>query len=443
VDVGAALEEVRAYVNIGARTTDLAISQAAGRKTVGFTRSIPIGSSHMTAAILRNCQCESFTQAEQIKIERTAALSGMFELEADASRYDRRACEAATQICDRIVAELRRSLDYFISQPLGVAVDSIVLSGGGAQLPYLASYIEERLGLPVDASKTLDNEHIKTPSQYTEGFDFSIYRVALGLAIQGLGISPITVDFLPSDVRAMRDFSAQGMEVAILAALVAAMVFFSSQIGEGTMRAYRQDIAQYDDFIGKRKPIRVKQEGTEAARKKVEEKIKTLNTALAPRDFWLRFYADIQRLKPPEVLILQIQPTPDWNNPLEWGVSIAGQSEQIEAATNFATVLTNSPYVKKASFRGYTPLYSTNFKKQSFQFEIAAQVQDTGLGLLTRLMPELTPTPMAITAGRFAGFAGMGPISPEQMRMMMMMGAMPGMPGMPGVQRAPGTPSKK
>ena len=39
------------------------------------------------------------------------------------------------------------------SQPDGVAVDSIVLSGGLARLKYLASYVEEKMGLPVQLAE--------------------------------------------------------------------------------------------------------------------------------------------------------------------------------------------------------------------------------------------------------------------------------------------------
>ena len=69
-------------------------------------------------------------RVRRIAARESGSLSGFHVL----AEWTAEACEAATAVCDRIVAELRRSLDYFISQPYGMAVDTIVLSGAGAML---------------------------------------------------------------------------------------------------------------------------------------------------------------------------------------------------------------------------------------------------------------------------------------------------------------------
>ena len=49
-------EEICAYVNIGARSTDLAIGKSGEPRGVGFVRSIPLGGNHMTQAVFRACE---------------------------------------------------------------------------------------------------------------------------------------------------------------------------------------------------------------------------------------------------------------------------------------------------------------------------------------------------------------------------------------------------
>ena len=426
----AIFEEIRAYINIGARMTDLAITQAGGGKSAGFTRSIPIGGNHISAAILKNCQCDTFAQAEQLKQEKTAVLSGMFELEADKEKFNPKACTAATAVADRLIAELRRSLDYFISQPYGMAVDAIVLSGGGTSLPYLDSYIEERLGLPVTIAKTFGNERIKTPTQYSEGFDFSPYRIALGLASQGLAISPVKIDFLPSDIRAMRDFSGQSLELVILAALVGGMIFFSSQIGSKTMNEYRQQAQELSAKAAKLKPQIDLSTKAQKDRDAIADKVKALGQTMIPRDFWLRFYAELQRVKPPEILITQVAPNPDYGNPIQWDVEVGGEAERNSVVPAFVDQLKASKYIKGVEFSSISqdPENSDRFNKPVYKFKVVAQVQDIGGGVITRLLsntPTATPTPV-----------GGGPMDMGSMmsRLMGMGMGGPG-PGGPGPQK--------
>lgn len=390
-------EEVRAYVNIGARATDMAICKGGGARNVGFTRTIPIGGDHVTLAILKQCGCETFTQAEEIKCHRTAVRSAQFEMEADPAAYDERACQAATTVCDRIIAELRRSIDYYISQPDGVAVDLVVLSGGGAHLAYLQGYIEERLSVTAEISKSLGQEKVKVPSQFMEPFDFSSYKIAIGLASQGLGMSPIDVDFLPADIRIMRDFGSQYAEMAVLAAMIGAMVFFGSQIGGSVAPTYRQDIAALE---GRNPLLKTQFDAYQKAQKehaKVADKLAALRPVFAPRDFWLRLLARIQDEKPPEVLLTAIYCQPNYSEPYQATVQVKGEAEQRGSVVKFVNNLENESrtmgadaLVKLVVSEGRslpsTPHDSLYFGRPAYSFTFSIVVQDAGDLLVTRLM---------------------------------------------------------
>lgn len=400
------LDEVRAYVNIGARTTDIAICKGGAEDAVGFTRTIPVGGNQITTAIMRAKGSEAFQEAEQIKMEQTAVLSGTFEFEADADKFDDEANTAATKICDRMIAEIRRTLDYYISQPDGMAVDLVMLSGGGANLSYLDGYIEERLGLPVEVSSGPGNASIKTPSQFAEDFNYAPYKIALGLAAQGLDISSVEIDFLPAEIQVMRDFSGQYIEMAVLAGLIGVMVFFGSQLGETSMQTYRTQIDQFERAIRSGQPRQKKFDQANLQRAIVENQIELLSAQLTDRDYVLDLLLAVEGVRPATVLVTYLSYEPDYTNPLLGNLSVYGEALSQPAATTFVRGLQeNEEFVANAQMKNTRPnVQSQHFKEQVFQFMVQAQVKKPDGKPLTRVeqRPRVdvpTPVPESVRGG--------------------------------------------
>lgn len=99
--------------------------------------------------------------------------------------------EALRKSIDRFIADLRRRLDEYATQPGGAPANRIVLTGGSASMKGLTRYIESRLGLPVgefEMSSSLDIAcDLPAP--------ISVFSECLGAALTGLGCAPITVTF--------------------------------------------------------------------------------------------------------------------------------------------------------------------------------------------------------------------------------------------------------
>ncbi len=381
-------DEVRAYVNLGASNTELAIGRSESEEGLGFIRTVPLGGNIMTNAVMKACSCETFTQAEEIKCTRSAMLSGMFEIEADQSAFDENACKAVTVVGDKIIAELRRSIDFFISQPNGVAVDTIVLSGGGALMEYFPSYIEERMGMPVEVTHTLGNSQIKCPAQYSEDFDYAPYKVAVGLALQGLDLSPLKINFLPADIKSMQNFSTQYVEVAALAAMIGGMVFFGSQIGNESIAGFESEIRQYQQVINSKGKLKTRRETAQANMSKIETKLLVLERATRPNNFWMLFLSAMQKIKPPEVLITHFSGGPDYNVPIRGDVMISGEAEDRGAVGRFLFDLKKlTDFVEDAEYSRISSgnQRSTHFTSGVVKFRIRVRVKDAEGGMLTRL----------------------------------------------------------
>ncbi len=383
-DLGGGFEEVRAYVNLGARATDLAICKDGTSGIVGFTRSIPTGASSMAKAIMNELGCESIEEAEEIKTNKAAVKSGQFEIEGDAEAYDPKACEVVTRLADRLIAEIRRSLDYYISQPDGMAVDVIMLSGEGLDVPFLSGYIEERLGIPVEVTNSVPNPKIAVSEALQDQVDLAPYMIPVGLASQGLGMCPVNIDFM-SGPGAAHVSSAGGvpqgfgLEVAAIAALIAGMVYYGTQVGQERIRILQEKTQQIQSDISRLQPQKKQFEAAVQEFNTAKSQIDKLQKSYVSGDFWLRFLGDLQKNKPAEILITTVQCKPSADK-VFGDVVMKGQTDVDASVTKFIQILEDddaTPYVYDVSMNSIRRRQSQDFGRVVWEFEIAARVADT------------------------------------------------------------------
>jgi len=137
-------------VDIGARTTNVLFIEV-GRI---FSRSLPLGSSAITAAIAKEFG-ESFAAAETRK-NRDAfiALGGAAE---PADPNIGRLSKIARSTMTRLHAELMRSITHYRAQQQGDRPSRIFLCGGGAGMPNMREFFHEKFELPVEFFNPLQN----------------------------------------------------------------------------------------------------------------------------------------------------------------------------------------------------------------------------------------------------------------------------------------------
>jgi type IV pilus assembly protein PilM len=323
-------EEVKAYVNLGATMMDLSIGRQGGQGRVGFCRSIPHAGNELTRTIQRNLKLDSFRDAEEIKCEKTVALSAMYEIEGAEQSINAEASEAVTKLIDRrIIGELRRSLDFYISQPDGVAVDGIVLSGGQARLPYLASYIEEKLGLPVEIVEEFHNESLEM-GEGLESADWGSGALAVGLALQGIGASAVTIDFLPEELKTVREFKGKYRETAVMVAALVAIVLLSRDVGVHKSARLREAVEDMDRFRSPDITTAIERfKAVETERTSLIQMYERMNQVVMPRDLWLTCWVEIILEKPPEVVIDHVSMRSDG------GMDLVGECETEEPVLEF------------------------------------------------------------------------------------------------------------
>lgn len=177
-------DESLCILDIGAQNTDLIVVDGQSL----WTRNIPLGGNNFTEALLKTFKL-SFRKAERLKRD------------AQKHKYARQIFQAMRPAFADLVAEVQRSIGFFTSSRRGVRLNKIIAMGNAFRLPGMVKFLQQNLGLDVVRPNTFNKLSLaETPNaaQLTELLPS--YGVAYGLALQGLGLAPITSNLLPPEI---------------------------------------------------------------------------------------------------------------------------------------------------------------------------------------------------------------------------------------------------
>ena len=179
-------------VDIGARTTNVLFIEA-GRM---FSRSLPIGSSAITAAIAREFG-ESFAAAETRKNRDCfVALAGAAEpADANVARVSKIARSSMT----RLHAELMRSITHYRAQQQGDRPERIFLCGGGAGMSNMREFFHEKFELQIEFFNPLKSVTV-SESASAAGQCTHLFGELVGLALRSVTVCPMELNLLPAIV---------------------------------------------------------------------------------------------------------------------------------------------------------------------------------------------------------------------------------------------------
>ncbi len=156
-----------------------------------FTRVSSLAGNDFTQSVADALNL-TFDEAEDLKLAAGLPPLGAEErLPAGFPMERQEMGDAAQEILERqvskFIAEIRRSLDYYLTQATQVrAIRKLILSGGGANLRNLESYLEKGLQAEVEMGKPLSAVKLQTNISADEiAADELAMPVCLGLAMRG------------------------------------------------------------------------------------------------------------------------------------------------------------------------------------------------------------------------------------------------------------------
>lgn len=176
--------ETTILLDVGADNTDLIIATP----DTFWTRTVSIGGNHCTEALVKAFKL-SFAKAESLK-------RGV-----QASKYARQIFQAMRPVFADLVQELQRSIGFYSSTHRDTKVANVICVGNAFQLSGLSKYLQQNLGLPVQTPSVFNKASL-APGTAGEDYkaQFPSFAVAYGLAVQGMDLSKITSNLLPTEI---------------------------------------------------------------------------------------------------------------------------------------------------------------------------------------------------------------------------------------------------
>jgi type IV pilus assembly protein PilM len=170
------------YLNIGHLVTNLSIVENGVTRVV---RDMFISGNTMTKAIMKAFQCDA-AKAEELKHSRGVFVDPAEKEKAlaDGDRDGLGVSQAVGQVARDLVAEVHRSVDFYLSQGPDRSIGRIMLTGGTARLKNLDKHLAQELKVPVS---------VLNPFSLAKGGDAvpealaPAFGVAAGLALRHNG----------------------------------------------------------------------------------------------------------------------------------------------------------------------------------------------------------------------------------------------------------------
>jgi type IV pilus assembly protein PilM len=178
-------EETAALIDLGAEKTGIYIFKD---RILQFSREITPAGADITRAIMEGIGSE---ENPELIYERAEGLKQEMEIpsESKISFFVR-------PVLEKLSAEIGRSLDYYRAQFNEEQIDRILLTGGGANLKNIVSYLAGELRLPIELFNPLsdilfDPKRIGTQFLNQMG---SLFTIAVGVAFP----EPKRIELLPA-----------------------------------------------------------------------------------------------------------------------------------------------------------------------------------------------------------------------------------------------------
>ncbi|PIR18468.1 MAG: hypothetical protein COV48_07380 [Elusimicrobia bacterium CG11_big_fil_rev_8_21_14_0_20_64_6] len=167
------------YLNIGHMVTNLSIVENGVTRVV---RDMFISGNTMTKAIMKAFQCDA-AKAEELKHSRGVFVDPAEKEKAlaDGDRDGLGVSQAVGQVARDLVAEVHRSVDFYLSQGPDRSIGRIMLAGGTARLKNLDKHLAQELKVPVS---------VLNPVSFAKGSEavpealLPAFGVAAGLALR-------------------------------------------------------------------------------------------------------------------------------------------------------------------------------------------------------------------------------------------------------------------
>lgn len=180
-------------LDMGADKTDVVITDGDSI----WQRNLPIGGNHFTRALTKDFKL-TFAKAEHLKRNATKAPD------------PKKLYQAMRPVFQDFASELQRSIGFYLNTHRHQTIKRILGVGNGFKLPGLQKFLGQNLQYEVvrlAQFRGLKGEEVVTAPAFVE--NHLGFCTAYGLALQGLGQTPIQTNLLPREIQIKRLINAK------------------------------------------------------------------------------------------------------------------------------------------------------------------------------------------------------------------------------------------
>lgn len=192
-------------IDIGAENTDLIVID----NDKLWLRALPFAGNDITKALQKRFNIP-YDEAEKLK------------LKSGKTKQSKKIFEVMKPVLKDIVGEIHRSVGYFKSMSKDVKFEKMVFLGNATKLSGFQEFFSQNLQYDIEILSEINNIHV-SPKLNLNLFQSNLttFAVAIGLALQGVGVSVNNICLLPEEIAIKSLVQNQkkylGLAVALLA----------------------------------------------------------------------------------------------------------------------------------------------------------------------------------------------------------------------------------
>lgn len=282
------VDEPAVLIDLGARSTNMVFVEP-GRF---FIRNFLVGGASITSAVSKEFGI-GFAEAETQKINRGFIAPGGAVQEHEDPEIAALS-KVIRNAASNLHTQVMRTITFYRSQQGGAQPRRVFITGGGAMLGNMISFLNEKLKLPVELFNPLRGVQLdRALKQDVAAADAPFLGELVGLALRSSGGCPSEVELVPTAVANARDAARR------TPALILGMLLFWAALGTGVVyyqnseRVIREKLGGMVAENARLKDLGDKIAALDAQQGQYAALSQQLEQAVAERSYWVRLLTDL------------------------------------------------------------------------------------------------------------------------------------------------------
>lgn len=269
-------------------------------------------------------------------------------------------------VLERVVQEARRSLDYYSQLFRGEEVEKVYLSGGGALLPGLVDFVQERFHSRVSLFSRPQRIGLHSSLSQPEKLEKLFPRMAKAVAA-ALARKP-EMNFMPFGDRLMENILHRKAPVAILAGAALLFSFFYYHLQTAPLPSLRKKIAIHQSSLTKLNQQLQDYQVLAALKNKLQAREKLGQYSSLRQPNWIGILKEVSRIIPPNIILSRLYLEEDTPQRLVCEGRITKIDKSLDSElSGFLVRMGDSPFFKEVTNVSLDT--SENSKSGDFRFK--------------------------------------------------------------------------